>query len=56
MPEWHYGACRVVVRLDDGSEFRDVMVAWAMEIVRVGNARTIPFDARRIVAVHYQGP
>jgi len=54
MPECHYGASRIVATLDDGSEFRDVIVAWGKEIVRVGSSTVVSFDSRRIVAVRHQ--
>jgi hypothetical protein len=51
MPERSYGVTRVVVTLDDGTEIRDVYVAWAKEIVKVGKNETIPFDPSRVVDV-----
>lgn len=51
MPEHSYGITRVVVTLDDGTEIRDVHVAWAKEVVKVGSSETIPFDPSRVVDV-----
>ena len=54
LPESSYGANRVVVTLDDGTEVRDVYVAWGKEIVKVGNSQDIPFEVSRIVNVRHQ--
>ena len=51
MPECSYGVARIHVTLDDGSQYRDVYVAWGSEIVRVGVDEHIPFDPSRIVSV-----
>lgn len=54
MPETSYGATRVEVTMEDGEIFRDVVVAWGVEIVRVGKSTKIPFDPNRIVSVRTQ--
>ena len=51
MPECSYGVNKVTVVLDDGTEFRDVYVAWGEEIIKVGNSKTIPFDPGKVVRV-----
>jgi len=51
LPEYRMGVHRVVAILDDGSEFHNVHVAWAREVVRVGASEDIPFDPGRVVAV-----
>ena len=53
-PEYSYGVTRIVVALDDGSEVRDVFVAWGKEIVKVGVSEVVPFDPSRIVGVKRQ--
>jgi hypothetical protein len=50
-PESSYGANRVTVVLDDGTVYREVVVAWAREVVRVGKSEHIPFDPARVVEV-----
>ena len=50
-PESSYGVNRVTVILDDGTEYRTVYVAWAREVVRVGDSERIPFDPARVVQV-----
>jgi hypothetical protein len=54
MPEHSYGVNRVIVILDDGTKFRDVFVAWAKEIVKVGTSEEIPFEVSRIADVQKQ--
>jgi hypothetical protein len=54
MPEYSYGATRIRVTLDDGSQIDDVFVAWGSEIVNVGVSNDICFDPSRIVAVAAQ--
>ena len=54
MPEYSYGVNRVTVILNDGTEIKDVYVAWASEIVKVGSSKEIPFDPTRIVGVQCQ--
>jgi hypothetical protein len=54
MPEYSYGAHRVVVTLEDGTEIFGVFVAWAREIVKVGTSEEIPFDSTKIVSVRSQ--
>ncbi|UAK23013.1 hypothetical protein [Sphingomonas nostoxanthinifaciens] len=56
MPETSYGSTRVIVTLDDGSRVRDVHVAWATEVVRVGQQDDITFDASRVVNIELQSP
>lgn len=51
MPEFRYGVNKVTIELDDGRVFNNVQVAWAREIIRVGNHDGIPFDPSRIVKV-----
>ena len=48
--EWSYGAHRVSVTLDDGTEYHEVYVAGS-EVVRVGDSENVPFDPSRVVAV-----
>ena len=50
-PESSYGAHRVTVVLDDGTEVHDVYVAGNDEVVRVGRSEAIPFDPGRVVDV-----
>lgn len=54
MPEYRHGVNRVVVSLKDGSEFRDVYVAWATEVIRVGDSEVVPFDPADVVNVRNQ--
>ncbi len=51
LPESSYGATRVTIVLDDGTQIPDVFVAWGKEIVRVGANTDVPFDVARIVEV-----
>jgi hypothetical protein len=51
MERQNYGARRVTVALDDGTEHEGVHVAWATEVVRVDGHDNIPFDVARIVEV-----
>ncbi len=53
-PEYKYGVNRVIVVLEDGTRIRDVFIAWAKEIVKVGTSEDIPFDPSRIVDVQNQ--
>ena len=53
-PEYSYGVARVVVTLEDGTEFRDVHIAWGKEIVKVGSSEQVPFDPSKIVDVRRQ--
>ena len=50
-PESSYGAHRVTVVMDDGTEYQQVYIAGCDEIIRVGESQQIPFDPRRIVDV-----
>jgi hypothetical protein len=54
MPEYSYGAQRIVVTLDDGTEIWDVFVAGDNEIVKVGMSTDVPFDPGRVVEVRCQ--
>lgn len=54
MPEYRQGVHRVVATLDDGTEIRDVFVAWGSEVVRVGESEEIDFDPGRVVEVRSQ--
>jgi len=54
MPETSYGVTRVVVTLEDGTEFSDVFIAWGNEIVKVGSSEIIPFDSNKIVKIRRQ--
>ena len=54
MPEYKYGVNLVTVTLDDGKEIPDVYVAWAKEVVKVGNSEAIPFDPSRVVSARSQ--
>ncbi len=54
MPEYSYGAKRVIVTLDDGTKVQDVFIAWSKEIVKVGTSKNIPFDPMHIVDVENQ--
>lgn len=51
MERQSYGAHRVAVVLDDGTEYEGVHVAWATEVVGVDSHDDIPFEAARIVEV-----
>jgi hypothetical protein len=55
MPEHSYGVTRVTVTLDDGTQIRDVHVAWAKEVVKVGGSDEIGFDPSRVVAARRDG-
>jgi hypothetical protein len=50
-PRIAYGTWCIKVRLDDGSIYSGVIVAWAQEILRVFGHRKIPFKVDRIVGV-----
>jgi hypothetical protein len=54
MPEYSFGAHRVVVTLDDGTRVWDVFVAANNEIVKVGISTEVPFDPNRVVEVRCQ--
>ena len=54
MPEYSYGVMRIRIRIEDGSQFDDVFVAWGNEIVKVGTSPEIPFDPTKIVSVERQ--
>lgn len=49
MPEYSQGVNKVWVRLQNGTIYRNVFIAWGSEIVKVGNSTKIPFDAADIV-------
>lgn len=51
MPEYSYGVNRITVKLDDGTSYDEVYVAWGEEIVKVGDSKTVPFDPARVVKV-----
>lgn len=51
MPEYSYGANKVRVTLRDGTQYADVLIAWAEEVIKVGSSTSIPFDAAAIVEV-----
>ena len=55
LPESSYGAHRVTLILDDGSEIRDVYVAWGTEVVRVGEDTKPILDLDRVVGVRPKG-
>jgi hypothetical protein len=46
-----YGTWCIKVRLDDGSIYGSVIVAWAQEVVRVLGYKRIPFKMSKIVGV-----
>ncbi len=54
MPEFSYGINRVVVALKDGTEVSNVYVAWAKEIVKVGESEKVSFAASQVVSVRCQ--
>ena len=54
MPEYKYGVNLVTLTLDDGTEIRDVYVAWAKDIIKVGYTATVLFDATRVVSAQSQ--
>lgn len=54
IPELGYGVKRVTVKLDDGSEFSDVFIAWGREVTSVGPHEELPFDIADIVEVRSQ--
>ena len=51
IPDFSYGVKRIVIILDDSTEYPGVYVAWRKEILRVTGHDVIPFDAKRIVDV-----
>jgi hypothetical protein len=51
LPELGYGIHRIVVTLEDGKEYRDVVVAWSKEVIKVAGYRRLPFNAARIAEV-----
>lgn len=52
-PRHGYGVKLVTVILKDGTEYKNVMVAWSREVVGVLNYANIPFDARKVVEARY---
>jgi hypothetical protein len=50
MPEYGQGAHKVRVTLRNGDNYADV-IAWADEVVKVGERTEIPFDAAEIIDV-----
>jgi len=52
-PKHGYGVKLVTVILEDGTEYKNVMVAWLREVVHVLNYEKVPFDARKVVEVRY---
>ncbi len=55
-PESSYGANKVRLKLLDGSEIEEVILAWGKEIIRIGNKqienkRDLPFSINQIVDV-----
>ena len=52
LPREAYGITRVAVKLEDGSEFPEVIVSWGKEVVWVkGKHSRIPFNAAKVVEV-----
>ncbi len=54
LPEYRQGVHKIVAVLDDGTEIRDVFVAWGSEVIRVGDSEDIRFDPGRMVEVRNQ--
>lgn len=54
MPEYSYGVNRVVVTLNDGTRYTDVLVGWGEEILKVKDREIIPFDPALIIKVENQ--
>jgi hypothetical protein len=52
-PRHGYGVKLVTVILKDGTEYKNVMVAWSREVVHVLNYEKVPFDARKVVEARY---
>ncbi len=55
-PECSYGANQVTLKLNNGNEIKNVMLAWGGEIVKIGknsmkNDSEIPFLANEVVDV-----
>lgn len=56
LPREGYGITRIAVKLDDGTEYEEVLVAWSKQVVWVKGRAAIPFDARRVVEVRHVPP
>ncbi len=54
MPEYSYGVNRIIVTLDNGIRYTDVLVGWGEEILKVKNSEIIPFDPSLIIKVENQ--
>ena len=52
-PKHSYALKLVTVILEDGKEYKNVMVAWSREVVHVLNYKMVPFDARKVVEARY---
>jgi hypothetical protein len=54
LPREGYGITRIAVKLEDGTAYEQVLVAWSKQVVWVKNANA--FDARKVVEVNYVPP
>lgn len=50
-PEYSYGAHRVTLVMKDGAKIRNVFIAWARQIVKIGQTAEVNFDPDDIVDV-----
>ncbi|MFH1296852.1 MAG: hypothetical protein ABIJ04_06215, partial [Bacteroidota bacterium] len=54
-PRHGYGVKLVTAILKNGIEYKNVMVAWSREVIHVGGYANVPFDARKVIDVRYDG-
>lgn len=52
-PKHGYGVNLVTVILDNGTEYRQVLIAWSKEVIHVSGYKKLPFDARKVADVRY---
>jgi hypothetical protein len=52
-PKHGYGINLATVILEDGTEYRQVLIAWTKEVIHVSGLKKVPFDARKVVDVRY---
>jgi hypothetical protein len=55
LKEEAYGLTRVTVILNDGTEYRNIFVAWNKVLLFVGGQESEPFDARQVVDIRWEG-
>ena len=53
-PKYSYALKKVTVILKNGTEYKNVLVAWLRELIHVNGHEKVPFDADEVVDVRYE--